>query len=131
MGGPNEVARRLLHQEPGPWCHREHSDDTSNLAKKRAQRQHHETADDYLGLVAQFDERWRVIVCKDGIQWILQRRDAERSGQPRWKAVSMSQTRDALIRVSRTKIGVLVPNVIAVLDRLPRHIANKIGTEGE
>jgi hypothetical protein len=43
---------------------------------------------------------WRVIVCKDGIQWILQR--ATRSGSTdgaRWEAVSFCTTRAALLRL--------------------------------
>ena len=61
----------------------------------------HETSDTYTGLIARLSDPWRVIVCRDQLQWILQRRDAQRSGQPRWKGVRYFRTREALIRVSR------------------------------
>lgn len=36
--------------------------------------QHRESADDYHRVVAVLNDRWRVIECRDGIQWVLQRR---------------------------------------------------------
>ena len=43
---------------------------------------------------------WRVIVCKDDLQWIIQRRT--RAGSPdraRWQAYSYPTERDALVRL--------------------------------
>ncbi|WP_157440939.1 hypothetical protein [Aestuariivita boseongensis] len=36
--------------------------------------QYHETSDHYVGVIAHLCPRHRVIVCRDSIQWILQRR---------------------------------------------------------
>lgn len=85
----------------------------------RANCDHHETSDIYTGVIARLCPRHRVIVCKDAIQWILQRRDAQRSGQSRWTGVGYFRTRDALIRVSRTLCERLDPNAMAILAALP------------
>lgn len=85
----------------------------------RAQHSHRETADSYARVIAGLNERWRVIVCKDAIQWILQRRDAERSGQPRWAGHSYFRTKSALIRVSRASCGPIEPKAMAILHSLP------------
>jgi hypothetical protein len=95
------------------------ADSSQTLASNRIQRQHHETADSYVGLIVPLNEQWRVIVCKDGIQWILQRRDARRSGQARWTGASYHCDRNSLIRVSRTLCGRIDPAAMAVLEVLP------------
>jgi len=59
---------------------------------------HRERDDDYTRVIAQLNSRWRVIVCKDGIQWIVQKRDGTRDGRPRWTGVSYHLERKALIR---------------------------------
>ena len=80
---------------------------------------HHETADNYERVIARLNGHWRVINCKDDWQWILQRRDAERSGQPRWTGHSYFRTKSALIRVSRTSCGRINPKAMAILQSLP------------
>ena len=57
---------------------------------------HRERDDHYKGVVAQLAPRWRVIVCKDGIQWILQRKEASHGGP--WRGVSYDTNRDGLLR---------------------------------
>ena len=75
----------------------------------RVQCPQQETADQYLRIVAILNDRWRVIVCRGGFQWVLQRKDAQRSGQTRWAGRSYFTTRTALMRVSRALCGVLEP----------------------
>lgn len=89
---------------------------SAKIPYKRTHRQHHETSDTYSAVVARLDENWRVIICKDRLQWILQRRDAERSGQKRWRAVGYFLTREALIRVSRTVCAGCDATELAMLD---------------
>ncbi len=48
---------------------------------------HRESDDNYARVVARLDDGWRVIVCRDDLQWILQRRDGERAGGARWAGV--------------------------------------------
>ena len=44
---------------------------------------HRERDDAYKGIVIKFCSRWRLIVCKDQIQWILQKREKYHGGN--WK----------------------------------------------
>lgn len=123
MGVLKDKARNLLQQEPGQkGRHIDGNDDVANVPQVRRARQHHETADEYSQIVVRLNTTWRVIVCKHGIQWILQRKDANRSGRPRWKAVRYFRTRNALIRVSRTSCGAIAPAVQAILEALPAMI---------
>lgn len=91
----------------------------SARTKARTVATHHETADDYTGIVAQLCPRHRVVICRDAIQWILQRRDAQRAGQPRWTGIGYFRTRNALISVSRTECERIDPNAVAILAALP------------
>ncbi len=47
-----------------------------------------ETAEDYPDIVARLSERWRIIVCAGGIQWVLQKRDAGKAPSNGWRGVS-------------------------------------------
>lgn len=87
--------------------------------QKRTSSDHHETSHQYVGLVAQLCPRHRVIIDKDVVQWILQKRDAQRSGQPRWKGVAYFRTREALVRVSRRLCSHIDPAALATLAALP------------
>ena len=70
----------------------------------------------------QLGPRWRVIECRDGIQWILQgRNQAETVAGSDWRGRSYCRTRAALIRCCEALCGPL-PNLsqIEVLpDRFP------------
>jgi len=91
------------------------ADGSSSIANKRVQRHHHETANEYTGFVVQLNDNWRVIACKDGIQWILQRRRGARGGQARWTGASYHRTRQSLIRVSHALCGRIDPAGMAAL----------------
>ena len=56
---------------------------------------HREADDGYTSTVTQFDARWRIILCKNSIQWILQKREMYPGGK--WKGQ----------RYFTTKIGLL------------------------
>jgi hypothetical protein len=69
-------------------------------------------------LVAQLNERWRVV--DDPLQWILQRK----KGNPRkknsgWRDRSFCRTRDALLRCVREHCGEIDDNSLAKLKSLP------------
>ena len=55
-------------------------------------------SDNYPNVVARLGVDWRVIVCRDGIQWIVQRRVGKRHGGARWEARSYCRSRDGLLR---------------------------------
>jgi len=68
-----------------------------------------ECRDDYPALVY-LSERLRVIKCRDGIQWVLQRKRS--NGKNRWRGVAFCRTREALIR---SAIYCGAPSVAALL----------------
>ena len=88
----------------------------------RDQRSHHETADEYGRVVARVSDGWRVIVCKDAHQWILQRRDKTPAGG-RWRAVRFHRTRDALIRSCAAFCEACDPAALVILAALPPHFS--------
>ena len=86
---------------------------------------HRERDDAYHTVIVRLNGSWRVIVCKDGIQWVLQFVKISRRGS-NWRARSFHRSRDALIRVTANSAGEIQPNSMAVLEALPR----MIGTGG-
>lgn len=103
----NRLARHLLEQVPGGGKRharaaaasdiRNHVPVDQTLVAETASKNHRERDDHYQSVVCQI-EGWRVIVCRDGIQWIIQRR--RRAGRRRveWKGLAYCTTRDSLIR---------------------------------
>ncbi len=79
-----------------------------------------ETADAYHQVVLVLRDNWRVIVCRDGRQWILQRRKKGGAERP-WRAVGYFRTRDALLRACATDCGPNAPNTLDALVALPEH----------
>ena len=57
---------------------------------------HREADDGYTATIIQFDGRWRIILCKNSIQWIIQKREMYPGGK--WKGQ----------RYVTSKIGLLV-----------------------
>ena len=56
-----------------------------------------ERDDCYADVVIHLASRWRIIVCKDGIQWILQQRSVAPPNTGTWSGKSYSTTRSGLI----------------------------------
>ena len=80
-----------------------------------------ETSDDYGGVVAQLSPEWRVIVCRDGLQWVLQRRKNGGAERP-WRARHYCRTRRALVRLCASVCWPVDPDAQAALQRLPVQI---------
>ena len=85
-------------------------------------RRPREESDDYPRVVARLNDRWRVIECAGGIQWVLQRTAGRRHGRPRWDGRSFCCTREALIGCVREHAGEIDGLALAVLLRLPERI---------
>lgn len=51
-----------------------------------------EKRDDYPKVVVRLAPNWRVIECREGLQWVLQRRKGIFAGGPAWKAHSFFGT---------------------------------------
>lgn len=56
-----------------------------------------ETADNYRSIIAELNAGWRVIECRDGMHWILQRRAFTAKDQ--WRARACCRTRCGLLQV--------------------------------
>jgi hypothetical protein len=78
---------------------------------------HRESADGYRGVLIDLGS-YRVAVCRDDLQWLLQRRRPGFAGVgPAWDAISFCTTRTALIRVQRSKMGVVAPALLNLTER--------------
>jgi hypothetical protein len=64
--------------------------------------------------IARLDDRWRVIACRQSIQWILQR---QRGGY--WRGYWFCRTREALVRGARQHAGPINGDTLVILLRLP------------
>ena len=85
---------------------------------------HRERDDNYQGVIVQLDPRWRIIECRESIQWIIQKRSAKPLNPGYWLGTSYVTDRDALIELS-VKRGLLSdPFKRAVLEALPPQTHN-------
>ena len=83
-----------------------------------------ESEDNYQAVV--FTESdWRVIKCRDALQWILQRRQKTHR-RDAWRSISYCQTRKALTRLYHAKTGD-VHGMIELSKMLPERIGGEYG----
>lgn len=82
-----------------------------------------EEADSYPAVVARLNDRWRVIECRDGMQWILQQRKGHREGQAVWRGRRFHCDRKALINSIQKLVGLNAQLDLPELhpDRAVRH----------
>ena len=71
--------------------------DAATLPLPQNSTNHMESHGDYSWVVTS-SPRFRVVVCKDRWQWIIQRRSGIRRGGSYWKSVSYHRDRDSLKR---------------------------------
>jgi len=87
---------------------------------------HRERDDAYLGTIVQFSPRWRLVLCKDQMQWIIQKKESSRRGD--WRGLKYLTCKDSILKASGS-LGLLSdPKVKAVLHALPtsaRHYCPK------
>ena len=76
-----------------------------------------ENADDRL-VIAALNDRWRVVECADGIQWILQ----YRGGPNTWRDRYFCRSREGLIQCVREHAGEIGGDALVILLRLPMWI---------
>ena len=62
---------------------------------------HRERDDNYNKVIIHLAPRWRIIECKNALQWIIQHRAAKPLNQGYWLGVSYITTRNKLIEVSK------------------------------
>ena len=80
---------------------------------------HREISEFYTGVIAYLNPRWRVIICKDGRQFILQYRSSKHLNKGMWLGKSYPTTRDALRCVCSSRRLLSDPKATAVLEALP------------
>ena len=89
--------------------------------RNQLDREHGESGDTYDRVVVRLNEKWRVVECRAGIQWILQRRKSASDGGG-WSSRSFCRTSEALRRVAAEHAGAIDPEAQEALDRLPEWI---------
>ena len=78
-----------------------------------------ETSDFYSQVIAFLAPRWRVVTCRNDIQWILQKRTAEPMHEGIWRGQSYYTSRDALLEACASRELLSDPQAAAVLEALP------------
>ena len=84
---------------------------------------HKESDDNYHNVILQLAPRWRVIVCKDYLQWIIQKRTAEPLHRGVWRSQSYVTSRNSLIRLCASLELLSDHAVRATLDALPEQFS--------
>ena len=84
---------------------------------------HRERDDEYCEVIVQLAPRWRVIVCKDYLQWIIQKRTAEPLRRGVWRSQSYVTSRSSLIRLCASLELLSDDTVCATLDALPEQFS--------
>ena len=80
---------------------------------------HRERDDAYTGKIAQFSPRWRLVLCKDQIQWIIQKKESSHRGF--WRSKHYLTCKDSVLKASG-RLGLLCdPNINEVLKALPEY----------
>jgi hypothetical protein len=76
-----------------------------------------ESYEDYGRVIVHLNDRHRVILCRDGVQWILQRRISNLADG--WRGRSFCRTKEALLRCIKENAGRVPSDALAILDALP------------
>ena len=80
-----------------------------------------ESSDLYAKVIVQSSDRWRVILCSQGLQWIIQKKESSHAGP--WRAEKYVTSRSALIKACGA-LGLLSdPATEAVLYALPDYVS--------
>ena len=78
---------------------------------------HRERDDAYVGAIVQFSPRWRLVLCKDQIQWIIQKKESSHRGF--WRGKQYITCKTSVLEASG-RLGLLCdPKVEAVMHALP------------
>lgn len=83
---------------------------------------HRERDDAYSGAIVQFSPRWRLILCKDQVQWILQKKESSHQGF--WRGKQYLTCKESVLKASG-RLGLLAdPKARAALHALPARTRN-------
>ena len=81
---------------------------------------HRERDNDFAYVVVKLAPRYRVILCPQRLQWIVQQQECSHA-EP-WRAKSYHTSRDSLLSACGKRDFLSDPNVEAVLHALPDHV---------
>jgi hypothetical protein len=81
-----------------------------------------ERDDDYGDVIVHLALRWRIITCKHGIQWILQKRSVEPPNTGTWAGKSYATTRDGLMAACSSRGLLSEAFARQVLEALPSNV---------
>lgn len=95
----------------------------TDLARGASQN---ESAETYGRVVVRLNPKWRVILCRPAIQWILQRYKAWGRHGADWRSVRYLTNRDHLIATCAALSGRVDPAMLSVLATLPGHIGGVV-----
>jgi len=88
---------------------------SADQAKPR--NDHRESADGYRGVLIDLGD-YRVAICRDDLQWLLQRRRPGFAGVgTAWDTVAFVTTRSALIRIHRSHTGRDAQELLTLAER--------------
>lgn len=88
------------------------------------QTDHREEADRYRGELFRYGNL-RVAVCRDGIQWLLQRRRGTKTlGGAAWRTIAYCVTRKALTRLYQAHCGAVAPELADLAESIARRNAH-------
>lgn len=101
-----------------------HKSTSACNAPMRSNSSRRESDDGYQPVVAVLADRWRVIVCRDGIQWILQHRGSATQTPTRadWRGFRYLRTRQGLISSCERSVPEIRPSALTILQALPERI---------
>jgi len=100
--------------------------DLPNRYPNRVSTASREEADDYGNIVCRLNPHWRVIVCRDHLQWILQHQRGQKEGAPTWRSRSFCPSRIEIVRCVREHCGLVDAAALGVLYALPAHIREAV-----
>ena len=91
---------------------------------------HRERDETYRGVIVALSDRWRVILCKDEIQFILQKRSVAPPNTGTWAGKTYSTTRNGLIAACSDRGLLSEPSVRQVLEALPSDVRDYVSQMG-
>ena len=77
-----------------------------------------EHSDDYRSVVAVLNDQWRVVVCRVGIRWILQRRRGQIGDKPRWDGRNFCRSKAGLLEEISRRLNTDLKDVSSIGDAL-------------
>lgn len=83
---------------------------------------HRERDETYRGVIVALSDRWRVILCKDEIQFILQKRSVAPPNTGTWAGKTYSTTRNGLIAACSSRGLLSEAFARQVLEALPSNV---------